>query len=193
MPSPTLLVSTIQRLVKVMIDWDELVRREGPAVWRTAYRLVRNQADADECFQETFLSALEASNRQVVRSWPALLKRLAVGRAVDRVRKRFRRVRQVDAADIESVATTGPNPAQQAESAELSAALRWAIGQLPTRQAEAFCLQELEDWSYQEIADHLGLSANAVGVLLHRTRLKLQELLKMQNVLSAALRIQRRT
>jgi len=47
-----------------MIDWDELMRREGSAVWRTACRLLRNQADADECFQETFLAALELSNRQ---------------------------------------------------------------------------------------------------------------------------------
>jgi DNA-directed RNA polymerase specialized sigma24 family protein len=50
-----------------MIDWDELVRHEGPAVWRTAYRIVRNGADADECFQEALLAALRVSDRQPVR------------------------------------------------------------------------------------------------------------------------------
>ena len=174
-----------------MIDWDELMRREGSAVWRTAYRVVRNEADADECFQETFLTALELSNRQPVRNWPALLQRVATSRAIDRVRKRLRRSRREEIADLAQAESAPSNPAQQAEAEELSSALRWALVQLPARQAEAFCLHELGDWSYQQIADQFGTSANAVGVLLHRTRRKLQELLTMQNRLSAALGQQR--
>jgi len=54
-----------------------------------------------------------------------------------------------------------------------------------------FCLHELVDWSHQQIADQLGISANAVGVILHRTRQKLRELLNMQNRLSAARKQQR--
>ena len=174
-----------------MIDWDELVRREGSAVWRTTYRLLRNQADADECFQETFLAALEVSNRQPVRNWPALLQRLATNRAIDRVRKRLRRRRHEEAADLALAEAAQCDPSQEAEAAELSSALRWALAQLPRRQAEVFCLHELGDWTYQQIADQLGISPNAVGAILHRTRQKLQELLKMQNRLSAALKQQR--
>lgn len=176
-----------------MIDWDELMQREGSTVWRTAYRLLRNQADADECFQETFLAALKVSNRQPVRNWQALLKRLATTRAIDRIRKRMRRRRREEVADLAQVEAAQIDPSQEAEAAELSSALRWAIAQLPTRQAEVFCLHELGEWSYQEIADQLGTSSNAVGVVLHRARQKLQELLKMQNRLSAALKQQRQT
>jgi RNA polymerase sigma-70 factor (ECF subfamily) len=171
-----------------MIDWDELMRREGSAVWRTAYRLLRNQADADECFQETFLAALELSNRQPVRNWPALLRRLATSRAIDRVRKRLRRRRWEAFAHVARAEAVQADPSQLAESSELADALRWALAQLPSRQAEVFWLHELGDWSYQQIADELGISVNAVGVILHRTRLKLQELLKMQNRLSSALK-----
>ena len=35
-----------------MPDWQELMNRDGKAVWQTAYRLLGNRADADECFQE---------------------------------------------------------------------------------------------------------------------------------------------
>jgi RNA polymerase sigma-70 factor (ECF subfamily) len=171
-----------------MIDWDELMRREGSAVWRTVYRLVRNRADADECFQETFLAALELSNRQPVRNWPAVLHRIATSRAIDRVRKRLRRRRLEDAADVDLAEAVQPDPSQRAEASELTSALRWALAQLPTRQAEVFWLHELGDWSYQQIADQLGISVNAVGAILHRTRQKLQELLKMQNRLSAVLK-----
>jgi RNA polymerase sigma-70 factor (ECF subfamily) len=174
-----------------MIDWDDLMGREGPAVWRTVYRLVRNQADADECFQETFLAALEVSNRQPVRNWPALLQRLATSRAIDRIRKRLRRRRREEVTDLALAEGDEDDPSENAEAAELAGALRWAIAQLPARQAEVFCLHQLGNWSYQQIADQLGITVNAAGVMLHRTRQKLQELLKMQRRLSVALNQQR--
>lgn len=177
----------------VVIDWDELMRREGSAVWRTAYRLVRNEADADECFQEAFLAALELSSRQPVRNWPALLQRLATRRAIDRLRKRVRRERRETKVDLATAEGTEANPSQQAEAAELAGALRSALAQLPARKAEVFCLRELAGWSNQQIADELGITANAVGVMLHRTRQELQDLLEMQDRLSTALRQQRPT
>ena len=42
-----------------MPDRQEIVSRDGDAVWRTAYRYLGNRADADECFQEAFLAAWE--------------------------------------------------------------------------------------------------------------------------------------
>jgi RNA polymerase sigma-70 factor (ECF subfamily) len=174
-----------------MIDWEELMRREGSAVWRTAYRLLRNRADADECFQETFLAALEVSNRQPVRNGPALLQRLVTSRSIDRIRKQSRRRQHEEPIDVTLAAASANDPSQLAEAAELAGALRSAIAQLPQRQAEVFCLHELGDCSYQQIADQLGITASAVGVILHRTRHKLQQLLEMQNRLSAALKQQR--
>jgi RNA polymerase sigma-70 factor (ECF subfamily) len=174
-----------------MIDWDDLMRREGSAVWRTAYHVLRNKADADECFQETFLAALELSNRQPVGNWPALLQRLAASRAIDRLRKRLRRSRHEEITDFAQTEGDAHDPSQRAEAMELAGALRWALAQLSRQQAEVFCLHELGDWSSQQIADQLGITANSVGVILHRARQKLQQLLKMQNRLSAALEQQR--
>ena len=160
-----------------MVDWEELVRREGSAVWHAIHRVVRNRADADECFQETWADAFQLSTRQAVSNWPALLKRLAIARAVDRVRRRLRRTRREDAIDISTVLSIEASPREQAETTELAAALSWALAQISARQAELFCLHELEDWSYLEIAAHFSLSTSAVGVLLHRARRKLQALL----------------
>ena len=153
-----------------MIDWDEIVRREGSAVWRTAFRLLRNKADADECFQETFMSALSISNRLPVRNWPALLKRLATTRAIDHLRKRLRRMRREELVDLRLLEGSEPEPSERAAATELPAALQWALTQLRTRQAEVFCLHELADCNYEQIAEQFGMSTNAVGVMLHRTR-----------------------
>jgi RNA polymerase sigma-70 factor (ECF subfamily) len=63
------------------------------------------------------------------------------------------------------------------EDAELSEQLRTALGRVPSKQAEAFCLHCLEGWSYQEIAQQLAVSVDSVGVLLHRARKRLRQLL----------------
>jgi len=161
-----------------MIDWDDLLRREGSAVWNTVYRVVGNEADADECFQETFLAALEFSNRESVHNWPALLQRLAAGRAIDRLRKRIRQRKSKRLAEIVQHQAPRSDPAQPVEMAELDNALDCALAQLPRRSAQIFCLHEFDGWSHEQIAGQFGMSANAVRAILHRARHKLQRLLK---------------
>jgi RNA polymerase sigma-70 factor (ECF subfamily) len=160
-----------------MPDWDEILSREGPAVWRTAYRIVGDRADADECFQEAFLSAWEVASREPVERWGALLKRLVAARAVDRLRRRYRRPSHEDVTDWNGLQGPDPPPSQAVEHAELSTQLREALASLPPKQAEAFCLQVLEGWSYSEIAERMEESTDAVGVLLYRARKHLRRLL----------------
>jgi RNA polymerase sigma factor (sigma-70 family) len=160
-----------------MPDWQEILGRDGGAVWQTAYRILGNRADADECFQEAFLAALEFSRRNEVQQWRALLLRLVAARAVDRLRLRRRRAAHQQAADWEGLPDHAPTPPQTAEDAELSERLRTALGRIPSKQAEAFCLHCLEGWSYQEVAGQLAVSIDSVGVLLHRARKRLRQLL----------------
>jgi RNA polymerase sigma-70 factor, ECF subfamily len=160
-----------------MPNWSEVLSRDGPAVWRTAYRLLGNSADADECFQEACLAALAASRKEPVRHWRALLQRLAAARAVDRLRERYRRAGRESAADLSALPAGDLSPVLGAEAAELAGRLREVLTDLPRPQAEVFCLHALDGWSYAEVADQLGLSIDHVGVLLHRARQQLRELL----------------
>ncbi|HUS47981.1 MAG TPA: sigma-70 family RNA polymerase sigma factor [Phycisphaerae bacterium] len=161
-----------------MTDWPAIVGRHESAVWQTAYRLLGNRADASDCFQETFLSALELSRRQKVRNWSALLMRVCTCRAMDQLRRRCRRAdRHEDVADWAAVASPNPGPSEWALAAELSQRLRLALAALPGRQAEVFCMRCLNDLSYRAIARLLGIKTSAVGVLLHRARSRLRELL----------------
>lgn len=160
-----------------MPDWQEILSHDGPATWQTAYRLLGNRADADECFQEACLAALEVSRREEVNSWRGLLQRLAVARSVDRLRLRKRARSQTSASSLHQVQDGSPPPTQDAEDAELASELRLALGHVPPRQAEAFCLHCIEEYSYQEIAQSLRISIDAVGVLIHRARKHLRELL----------------
>jgi RNA polymerase sigma-70 factor (ECF subfamily) len=167
-------------------DWSQIVQQHGPLVWTTVYRLLRHDADAADCFQRTFLSALELSRTQTIRNWPGLLQRLGTARALELLRQRLRQARRL--RHLEEEVTPSANtlePDQAAAVSELSDHLRQALAQLDERQAQVFCLACLEDCSYAEIADQLGITVNHVGVLLNRARICLRERLRSHEPASA--------
>jgi RNA polymerase sigma-70 factor (ECF subfamily) len=146
-------------------------------VWRTAYRLLANHADAADCFQETFLAALELSRRQTVRNMSGLLVRLATTCAIDRLRQRGRQERRgADGGRCQEIGSGG-DPHHEAQTQELVGRLREAIGQLPAQEAKVFCLRYLNDMSYRQIARELSIGTNAVGVSLYRAKARLREVL----------------
>lgn len=160
-----------------MYDWPTIVRDCGPLVWQTAYRLLGNHADAADCFQETFLAALEVSRRQHVRSISGLLVRLATMRAVDGLRRKDRRERYLTGRRGRQDADDTADPSGDAQTREVVGRLREAIAQLPPQEANVFCLRYLNDMSYRQIARELNMKINAVGVALHRARARLREAL----------------
>jgi RNA polymerase sigma-70 factor (ECF subfamily) len=173
------MVSRVQCAVgslKLADDWQTIVTEYGPLVWRTAYRLLGNHADTADCFQETFLAALQVSQRQPVRNVSGLLVRLATTRAIDRLRQRGRQERPREGG---AGGKTGgaADPAGQAQAQELVGQLRAAIGQLPRQEARVFCLRYLNEMSYGQIARELCIGINAVGVALYRAKAKLREAL----------------
>ena len=92
-----------------MIDWTKIVEEHGPDVWRTAYRLLSSHEDASDCYQETFLAAVEFARRQKVICWPAVLKRIVTARALDQLRRRYRvAARRTAFADVDEPAERSP-------------------------------------------------------------------------------------
>jgi RNA polymerase sigma-70 factor (ECF subfamily) len=72
---------------------------------------------------------------------------------------------------------------------ERRALVRRSLASLPKRDAEILLLKYTEDWSYQELAEHLGLSTSAVEARLHRARQKMRRALaKADPTLAAASR-----
>ena len=61
---------------------------------------------------------------------------------------------------------------------EQKALVRQALAHLPRRDAEILLLKYTEDWTYKELAEHLGLSASAVEARLHRARQKMRRALR---------------
>ena len=157
-----------------VIDWQIIIKEHGSVVWNTAYRLLGNSTDAADCFQETFICALKICQRQKVRNFPALLTRLATTRAIDQLRRRFRRGQNNLILD-EGLVSSNSDPSKCAQQQELAVQLQKALAQLPLQEAQVFCLRYLNDMSYRRIAKELNIKTNAVGVSLHRAKEKLRK------------------
>jgi RNA polymerase sigma-70 factor, ECF subfamily len=120
---------------------------------------------------------VKTSRREEVRDWSALLRHLATVRAIDLLRARCRHRSRTDGRSSAEVVSREASPVQDAEASELVERLRAALPNLSQDQAAVFCLSCLENLSYREIGERLGVTTNAVGVLLHRARQRLKELL----------------
>ena len=115
------------------------------------------RVDADDCFQETFLSALRAypklNDTANLRGW---LITIAHRKAVDHHRARGRR--PVPVAEVAEVAVSDPEPGD---------GIWTAVGTLPPKQRAAVTLRFASDLPHAEIAAALGCSPEAARRSLH--------------------------
>jgi RNA polymerase sigma-70 factor (ECF subfamily) len=154
-----------------MTDWEAIVREFGPVVWQTAFRLLDRDADAADCFQMTFLAAVELDSAQSIRNWPAMLKRIATARALEQLRVRYRSASRSVPIPQETLADPAtPDPIERAAAGELAQGLREALTAIDPAQANVFCLICIEELSYRDAAEQLGITPNHAGVLLNRAR-----------------------
>jgi RNA polymerase sigma factor (sigma-70 family) len=166
-----------------MLDWKKILADHGSAVWGTVYRLLKHDADALDCYQETFLAAWRIAEREPVADWSSLLAILATRRAMDRLRRRYRlRTLSLAVDGIPEPSSQAGSPPQEAGASELMARLRSAMAELPEKQAEVFWLSCLEGLSHQRIGERLQIPPGEVRVLLHRARTRLGAVLGLKQI-----------
>lgn len=129
---------------------------------RSAARVLGNIHDAEDTAQEIAEKLLRSPPADV-RSWPAYLKTMAVNGALDRLRRRKNWTDFDPPQAIDDPETVLYNQ-QRAE------VLRHAIARLPDRDGQLFALYYFGDLTHADIGKRMNMTANAVGVSLHRLR-----------------------
>jgi RNA polymerase sigma factor (sigma-70 family) len=152
--------------------FERLYRHHAADVYRYALAVLRNQADAEDVTQTTFMNAYRALERgdtpQAARNW---LIAIAHNVCRQRFRTAARRVQEVGLDD--DVADHFVR--QEDDDTPTTADIRRALGHLAFNQRAALVMRELEGRSYAEIADLLGSSVTAVETLIFRARRALRE------------------
>jgi RNA polymerase sigma-70 factor, ECF subfamily len=139
-------------------------------VFRTAYRITGNAADAEDVLQTVFLRlfrrAGDGQARDPVANDESYLRRAAVNAALDVIRSRQAN-RTLELVDL-------PGGRSHGDGTELRQALARAMGELQPRWAEIFALRFLEGYNNRDIARMLGISQVSVAVIIYRTRQQLR-------------------
>src|SRR5438105_12920843 len=152
---------------------ERLYKKHAGDVYRYALVVLRNEADAEDVTQTTFMNAYRALERgekpRTPQNWL-----IAIAHNVCRQRFRQSQRRPNEIALNEELAEA-PLEEEERVSAE---DIRRALGHLAFNQRAALVMRELEGRSYQEIAEILGLSVSAVETLIFRARRALREQLE---------------
>jgi RNA polymerase sigma-70 factor (ECF subfamily) len=154
---------------------DHVVETYGPAVVRIAASYERDAGLREELAQDMLLAILLALPRlREPQKLRAYIFRIAHNRAMRHIIARVRA--PVPLAEPGDVADSAPNPEQALLAEARGAALLEAVRQLPLPYRQVITLL-LEDLSYAEIADVLGLSQGNVGVRINRAKHQLRKAL----------------
>jgi RNA polymerase sigma-70 factor, ECF subfamily len=158
--------------------WDEVVREHADRVYRLAYRLSGNRADAEDLTQETFVRVFKSLAEYTPGTFEGWLHRITTNLFLDMVRRR-QRIRfdalPDDAGD--RLASNTASPEQAFAEAHLDPEVQEALDALPADFRAAVVLCDLEGLSYEEIAATLGIKVGTVRSRIHRGRVLLREAL----------------
>ncbi len=157
---------------------EDTIRRHEAWMYRTALRLTRNAADAEDLVQETFAKAMASPGRsQPGTNLGRWLYRIMFNKFVDDYRKRTREPwltaglasREADPRWSRSSAD-GRSAEDQALDHVMQAEVVAAIRALPPGYRLMVYLADVDGLGYQQIADLTGVSVGTVKTSIHRGR-----------------------
>jgi RNA polymerase sigma factor (sigma-70 family) len=171
-------VEAMQPATWVPPTWDEVVREHADRVYRLAFRLSGNRADAEDLTQETFVRVFKSLAEYTPGTFEGWLHRITTNLFLDMVRRR-QRIRfdalPEDAGD--RLASRAAGPEQTYDEMHLDPEIQRALDELPADFRVAVVLCDLEQLSYEEIAATLGIKVGTVRSRIHRGRVLLRQAL----------------
>lgn len=162
----------------------EITTRNNQRLYRAAWSVLRNHADAEDAVQEGYLKAFTSlqsfGGQSSLSTW---LTRIVLNVSLDRRRAAERRNSKLLEADIanlcdyrERFASTidASSPEARLLRQDLARTLTIAVAQLPDEYRSVFVLRDIEEMSIRETAESLDLDESVVKTRLVRARRRLR-------------------
>lgn len=171
------------RLIERSVSGDSeafgrLVTRYQDRLYNSMVHYLRNETEAEDVVQETFILAFtRLGSFQGKSAFYTWLYRIAFNTAISRGRRRRPRVSvERDLLDAGTgLDGEGPQPGDQLQQDERAAELMAALGRLNQEHRAILVLREMDELSYEEISEILETPVGTVRSRLHRARGQLKE------------------
>lgn len=163
-----------------------IMQRGNQQLFRVARSVVRDDAEAEDVVQETYVRAFAAlgsfRGEASVMTW---LTRIALNEAHGRLRRRrwlvdLQELETASGARAIVVPLLADNPEADAARAEIRKLIERAIDDLPEAFRIVFVMRDIQGWTIAETAANLDLKPETVKTRLHRARRLLRQTLDQE-------------
>jgi RNA polymerase sigma-70 factor (ECF subfamily) len=160
------------------------MQQYGKATYNFAYRLTGNEADAKDLTQDAFVRVFRAwKSFQPGTSFLSWIYRIVTNLYRDELRRRKGRYQEEIPEDNAPQEYAGQRPLAVTPiddyvERQFSEPLSKSLAQLSADQRQVVILADIEEYSYQEIAEIMGCSIGTVRSRLHRARALLRRLIE---------------
>ncbi len=160
-------------------EFNILVGRLKDKMYRIAYRVVKNEEEAQDVVQDTLVKVWKIREKLAdIENVDAYCMMITRNIGIDKIRSR-----KMDTTDISEqydLKSSAPDPERLSIVRDELRIVRAIIQELPENHRTVLELRDIEGHSYKEIAEMTGYNLDKVKVYLHRARLKLREQLNIQ-------------
>ena len=157
----------------------------GDALFRFAFARLRDRTLAEDAVQEALLGGLRSRDgfegRAEERTWLISILRRKIA---DCLRRRNGKIKEQETADFDETRQFAElpgiwsDPELAVENDAFRLQFRDCLGRLPDDFADAFILREVEELTYEEVCDMLGVTATNLSTRLYRARMLLRKCLQ---------------
>jgi RNA polymerase sigma-70 factor (ECF subfamily) len=151
-------------------DFNDLVRQLSRILYGYAFRILRNQEDAEDAVQEIFIKLWNMKEKlNEYNSIDALATTMTKNYCIDQLRKQ-KPIYQEEHKKKDYNYITAPSPHEQMENRETNEIILNIIDKLPDAYNVIIRLRDIEGFSYEEIAKKTDQNINTLRVTLSRAR-----------------------
>jgi RNA polymerase sigma-70 factor (ECF subfamily) len=155
-----------------------IVEKYQDRIFNLCICMLQHQEDAQDAAQDVFLKAFRSlGSFKQDASLYTWLYRIGVNTCLD-YKKKSRPESLEDESFVEDLPSAAPSPEQHYQSKELGQAIQTALGKLSGDLRATIILKEMEEFSYEEIAETLRISIGTVKSRISRAREELRRLLQ---------------
>lgn len=143
-------------------------------LFRFAYRIVQDVAEAEDIVQEVFIKFWKNREQaEQIANTEAWCIRATKNRSIDKLRSKHRRTESLP--DHFEMQDQAPTPYGQTMEHDVFSKVKNLMQNLPDKQRMVMQLRDIEGMSYQEVADALDISLDQVKVNIHRARMAVRK------------------
>lgn len=159
-------------------EFSTIVENLKDKMYRLALRIVGNEFDAEDVVQEVVLKVWKnKAHFEGITNKAGWLMTLTRNQSIDKTRSKHRRTNSID--DYTHVSSKTPTPEESLTTNDLLTKVKILYDQLPENQKTVLHLRDIEQYSYDEIAEITGYTKNQVKINIYRGRQALKEKLEI--------------